>query len=167
LTQLNNSINLERATLYTTHPDIQKTPLLFTMSTHNRISVWTCDKCDATFEPGTDCFPCEEGHACLNCAAAVSDTWKCCICADEYVPGEMTCIPMGSQNACFACLCERMDKMIGSEEHYLPVFDEFMLRPWDFEKALFGDEAGANDYFRRFEAKLKKYEGRGDPKPER
>jgi hypothetical protein len=167
LTQLNNSINLERATLYTNHPDIQRTPLLFTMSTHSRISVWTCDKCDATFEPGTDCFPCEEGHACLNCAAAVRDTWKCCICADEYVPGEMTCIPMGSQNACFACLRERMDKMIESEEHYPPVFDEFMLRPWDFEKALFGDEAGANDYFRRFEAKLKEYEGRGDPKPER
>ena len=137
------------------------------MSTFKRISVRTCDKCEATFEPGTDCFPCEEGHACLSCAAAVSNTWKCCICAEEYVPGEKTCIPMGSQNACFACLGERMDKMLESEEHYPPTYAGFMLRPWDFEKALFGDEAEANDYFRRFEAKLKAHEEHADPKPKR
>jgi hypothetical protein len=62
---------------------------------------------------------------------------------------------MGSQNTCFACLRERKDKMIESEEHYPPTYTEFMLRPWGFEKALFGDEAEANAYFRRFEAKLK------------
>jgi hypothetical protein len=70
---------------------------LAAMYTYNQISVWTCDKCDATFEPDKDCYPCSEGHACLECAAAVDNIWKCCICADEYVPGEMTCIPMGSQ----------------------------------------------------------------------
>jgi hypothetical protein len=79
----------------------------------------------------------------------------------------MTYIPMGSQNTCFACLRERMDKMIESEEYYPPAYAEFMLRPWGFEKALFGDEAEANAYFRRFEAKLKAYEERADPKPKR
>jgi len=34
-------------------------------------------------------------------------------------------------------------------------------------KALFGDEAEANDYFRLFEAKLKAHEERADPKPKR
>jgi hypothetical protein len=145
------------------HPPI----FLAAMSIYNRISVWTCDKCDATFEPGKDCLPCSEGHACLKCAAPVSDIWKCRICADEYVPGESTCIPIGTQNACFACLRERMDKTIESEELYPPTYAEFMLRPRDFEKALFGDEAEANAYFRRFEAKLKAYEERADPKPKR
>lgn len=137
------------------------------MSTYHRISVWTCDKCDASFDAGADCFPCSEGYACLECAAAIHDTWKCIICATEYLPGEATCVLVGQHHACFGCLRDRMDKMIESEAHYPPTYGEFMLRPWDFDKSLFGDEAEANDYFRRFESKLKAYEERLNQQPRR
>lgn len=138
------------------------------MTVYPPISTWICSMRKEVCKPGSPCFPNGPiAKQCRACSMAVDFVWSCDLCTDEFLPGEVTCVPVGDLLACFACLKERMDALIESEANYPPVYGRYMIRPWDFdpEEKLFDEKEETVAYFRRFKAALTEYETRSGVQP--